>query len=399
VNKNLKKSLLKDPLYIAKKLIKFPSETPKDEGVLFFLEEILKELDFKCYRMPSGKKNQKGKDALVNNLYATKGRGQNLCFAGHVDVVPAGDVSAWKFPPYKSIVYNGNLYGRGASDMKGAIAAFVAATARYMSEKELDFNLSLLITGDEEGIAEHGTKSMLPRLKKIGKKINHCIVGEPTNPNKIGEMIKIGRRGSLHGIITITGIQGHVAYPDKAENPLPIISKIVKVLSSKVLDKGNKHFQPSNLEFLSIDTGNTVDNVIPSKVMAKFNIRFNTLQTEKRLKNIIIKEIKKEVKNNKNIKWNLKLDLSGDPFLTKPNEFTNMVLNSVLKITGIKPKLSTSGGTSDARFIKNICPVVEFGSVGKTMHKINEKISIKDLESLTKIYYEVINGYQQIALK
>ncbi len=399
MNKNLKISFLKDPLYIAKKLIKFPSETPKDEGVLFFLEEILKELDFKCYRMPSGKKNQKGKDALVNNLYATKGRGQNLCFAGHVDVVPAGDVSAWKFPPYKSIVYNGNLYGRGASDMKGAIAAFVAATARYMSEKELDFNLSLLITGDEEGIAEHGTKSMLPRLKKIGKKINHCIVGEPTNPNKIGEMIKIGRRGSLHGIITIIGIQGHVAYPDKAENPLPIISKIVKVLSSKVLDKGNKHFQPSNLEFLSIDTGNTVDNVIPSKVMAKFNIRFNTLQTEKRLKNIIIKEIKKEVKNNKNIKWNLKLDLSGDPFLTKPNEFTNMVLNSVLKITGIKPKLSTSGGTSDARFIKNICPVVEFGSVGKTMHKINEKISIKDLESLTKIYYEVINGYQQIALK
>ena len=399
MNKNLKISFLKDPLYIAKKLIKFPSETPKDEGVLFFLEEILKELDFKCYRMPSGKKNQKGKDALVNNLYATKGRGQNLCFAGHVDVVPAGDVSAWKFPPYKSIVYNGNLYGRGASDMKGAIAAFVAATARYMSEKELDFNLSLLITGDEEGIAEHGTKSMLPRLKKIGKKINHCIVGEPTNPNKIGEMIKIGRRGSLHGIITIIGIQGHVAYPDKAENPLPIIPKIVKVLSSKVLDKGNKHFQPSNLEFLSIDTGNTVDNVIPSKVMAKFNIRFNTLQTEKRLKNIIIKEIKKEVKNNKNIKWNLKLDLSGDPFLTKPNEFTNMVSNSVLKITGVKPKLSTSGGTSDARFIKNICPVVEFGSVGKTMHKINEKISIKDLESLTKIYYEVINGYQQIALK
>ena len=399
MNKNLKISFLKDPLYIAKKLIKFPSETPKDEGVLFFLEEILKELDFKCYRMPSGKKNQKGKDALVNNLYATKGRGQNLCFAGHVDVVPAGDVSAWKFPPYKSIVHNGNLYGRGASDMKGAIAAFVAATARYMSEKELDFNLSLLITGDEEGIAEHGTKSMLPRLKKIGKKINHCIVGEPTNPNKIGEMIKIGRRGSLHGIITIIGIQGHVAYPDKAENPLPIISKIVKVLSSKVLDKGNKHFQPSNLEFLSIDTGNTVDNVIPSKVMAKFNIRFNTLQTEKRLKNIIIKEIKKEVKNNKNIKWNLKLDLSGDPFLTKPNEFTNMVSNSVLKITGVKPKLSTSGGTSDARFIKNICPVVEFGSVGKTMHKINEKISIKDLESLTKIYYEVINGYQKIALK
>ena len=399
MNKNLKKSLLKDPLYIAKKLIKFPSETPKDEGVLFFLEEILKELDFKCYRMPSGKKNQKGKDALVNNLYATKGRGQNLCFAGHVDVVPAGDVFAWKFPPYKSIVHNGNLYGRGASDMKGAIAAFVAATARYMSEKELDFNLSLLITGDEEGIAEHGTKSMLPRLKKIGKKINHCIVGEPTNPNKIGEMIKIGRRGSLHGIITIIGIQGHVAYPNKAENPLPIMSKIVKVLSSKVLDEGNKHFQPSNLEFLSIDTGNTVDNVIPSEVKAKFNIRFNTLQTEKRLKNIIIKEIKKEIKNNKNIKWDLKLDLSGDPFLTKPNEFTNMVSNSVLKITGLNPKLSTSGGTSDARFIKNICPVVEFGSVGKTMHKINEKISIKDLESLTKIYYEVINGYQKIALK
>tara|TARA_B100000686_G_scaffold338737_1_gene411717 strand:+ start:21316 stop:22515 length:1200 start_codon:yes stop_codon:yes gene_type:complete len=399
LNKNFKKSILKDPLYIAKKLIKFPSETPKDEGVLFFLEDLLKELGFKCYRMPSGKKNQKGKDALVNNLYATKGKGKNLCFAGHVDVVPAGNISAWKFPPYKSMVHNGYLYGRGAADMKGAIAAFVAASARYMNDKELDFNLSLLITGDEEGIAEHGTKSMLPRLKKIKKKINHCIVGEPTNPNKIGEMIKIGRRGSLHGNITIIGVQGHVAYPDKVENPLPIMSKIVKALSCKVLDKGNKHFQASNLEFLSIDTGNIVDNVIPSEIKAKFNIRFNTLQTEKKLRNIIIKEIKKEIKNNKDIKWNLELALSGEPFLTKPNEFTNIVSNSVFKITGVKPELSTSGGTSDARFIKNICPVIEFGSVGKTMHKINEKISIKDLESLTKIYYEIINGYQQIALK
>ena len=385
MNKNFKTTNLKDPLYIAKKLIRFPSETPKDEGILLYLEDLLKELDFKCYRMPSGKKNHKGKDALVNNLYAVKGEGRNLCFAGHVDVVPAGNIFEWKFPPYKSKVHNGYLYGRGASDMKGAIAAFIAASTRYMNEKELNFSLSLLITGDEEGIAEHGTKSMLPRLKTIGEKINHCIVGEPTNPNKIGEMIKIGRRGSLHGTITIIGKQGHVAYPDKAENPLPIMSKIVKALSSKVLDKGNKHFQRSNLEFLSIDTGNIVANVIPSEIKAKFNIRFNTLHTEKKLKNIIIEEIKKETKNNKNVKWNLELTLSGEPFLTKPNEFTNIVSNSVLKITGVKPELSTSGGTSDARFIKNICPVVEFGSVGKTMHKINEKISIKDLESLTKI--------------
>ena len=397
--KKYNKSKLDDPLYLAKNMIRFPSVTPRDEGILLYIEEILKELGFKCYRMPSGIKNQKGKNALVNNLYAVKGNGKNLCFAGHVDVVPPGDVSSWSFPPYKSKVHNGFLYGRGASDMKGAIASFIAACARHNKSKKLDFSLSLLITGDEEGIAEHGTKSMLPKLKDIKQNISHCIVGEPTNPSKLGEMIKIGRRGSLHGKITVKGIQGHVAYPHKAKNPLPVMSKIVDVMSSIELDKGNKHFQPSNLEFLSIDTDNLVANIIPAEITAKFNIRYNTLQTEQKLKKIVCDIIKKKVKNDKYIEWKVDFNLSGEPFLTKPDSFINIVSSSVKEITGIDPELSTSGGTSDARFIKDICPVIEFGSVGKTMHKIDEKVSIKDLETLTQVYYEIISNYKIIAKK
>ena len=397
--KKYNKSKLDDPLYLAKKMIRFPSVTPRDEGILLYIEEILKELGFKCYRMPSGIKNQKGKNALVNNLYAVKGNGKNLCFAGHVDVVPPGDEASWSFPPYKSKVHNGFLYGRGASDMKGAIASFIAACARHNKSKKLDFSLSLLITGDEEGIAEHGTKSMLPKLKDMKQNINHCIVGEPTNPSKLGEMIKIGRRGSLHGKITVKGIQGHVAYPHKAKNPLPVMSKIVDVLSSIELDKGNKHFQPSNLEFLSIDTDNLVANIIPAEITAKFNIRYNTLQTEKKLKKIVCDIIKKKVKNDKDTEWKVDFNLSGEPFLTKPDSFINIVSSSVKEITGIDPELSTSGGTSDARFIKDICPVIEFGSVGKTMHKIDEKVSIKDLETLTQVYYEIISNYKIIAKK
>ena len=396
---NYHRAKLEDPLYLAKKMIKYPSVTPKDEGVLLYLEEVLKELGFKCYKMPSGKKNQVGRNALVNNLYAVKGSGKNLCFAGHVDVVPPGEISNWSFPPYKSTVHNGFLYGRGASDMKGAIASFVSACARFIKNDKLDFSLSLLITGDEEGVAEHGTKSMLPKLKNIKQHINHCIVGEPTNPNKLGEMIKIGRRGSLHGVITVRGVQGHVAYPHKAQNPLPTMSKIVDVLSNIQLDRGNKHFQSSNLEFLSIDTGNDVSNVIPPEIKAKFNIRFNTLQTEKKLKKIICDAIKKEIIKTKNIDWHVDFNLSGEPFLTKPDKFINIVSNAVKEVTGIEPELSTSGGTSDARFIKDICPVIEFGSVGKTMHKINEKVSVKDLEALTKIYYEIISNYKIIANK
>ena len=395
MNFNIKKNQLTDPLYIAKELIKFPSETPKDEGALFFIEQILEVLGFECFRMPSGDINGIGKEALVNNLYAKTGNGKNLCFAGHTDVVPAGDKENWQFPPYAAKVHDGLLIGRGASDMKGSIAAFIAAFARHLNDYNKTFSISFLLTGDEEGPAKHGTKSMLPKLKAIGETIDHCIVGEPTNPNKLGEMIKIGRRGSLHGTLIINGKEGHVAYPKKASNPLPIMSNFVSVLSSLKLDDGNKHFQSSNMEFISIDTGNLVSNVIPSKIEAKFNIRFNTLQSEESLVEKIKNTIKSISYDKDSFSWELNTELSASPFITEPDNFIEIVASTIKENTGIEPELSTSGGTSDARFIKDICNVVEFGLVGKNMHQIDESISLNDLESLTQIYYNIIKKYQE----
>ena len=395
MNFNIDYEKLSDPLYVAKKLISFPSETPKDEGALLFVEEILTFLGFECYRMPSGQINGEGKEALVNNLYAKTGQGKNLCFAGHTDVVPAGNKEKWSTLPYDAQVIDGNLIGRGAADMKGSIAAFISAFARYINEFDKSFCISFLLTGDEEGHAKHGTKTMLPKLKDMGEKIDHCIVGEPTNPNKLGEMIKIGRRGSMHGLLTVYGKEGHVAYPHKAANPLPIMSKFISAISEMNLDQGNEHFQPSNLEFISIDVGNNVSNVIPLKIEAKFNIRFNTLQSEQNLINIIQDTIE-TVSYDKNIfKWKLDSELSGEPFITEPDNFINLVEESIKNNTGLKPELSTSGGTSDARFIKDICNVIEFGLVGKTMHQIDESIKVEDLELLTNIYYDIIKRYHQ----
>ena len=395
MNFNIKKDQLTDPLYIAKELIRFPSETPRDEGALFFVEEILGLLDFKCFRMPSGDIKGAGKEALVNNLYAKTGKGRNLCFAGHTDVVPAGNKENWVSAPYEANVQEGMLIGRGAADMKGSIAAFIAAFARHHNDYNNTFGVSFLLTGDEEGPAKHGTKTMLPKLKEMGEIIDHCIVGEPTNPNTLGEMIKIGRRGSLHGTLIISGKEGHVAYPHKASNPLPVMSNFVSVLASLILDDGNEHFQPSNMEFISIDTGNTVSNVIPSKIEAKFNIRFNVLQSEDSL----VKKIKNTIESisydKASFSWDLETELSGHPFLTKPDTFIEIVASSIKNITGLEPELSTSGGTSDARFIKDICNVVEFGLVGKTMHQTDEAISVEDLESLTLIYYDIIKKYQE----
>ena len=394
MNFNIDYKNLSDPLYIAKELIRFPSETPRDEGALLFVEEILTSLGFDCYRMPSGNIEAVGKDALVNNLYAKIGKGKNLCFAGHTDVVPAGNKEKWSISPFEAQVLNGNLVGRGVADMKGSIAAFIAAFARHLNDYDKSFCLSFLLTGDEEGYAKHGTRTMLPKLKDMGEKIDHCIVGEPTNPNKLGEMIKIGRRGSLHGLLTVYGKEGHVAYPHKAANPLPIISKFISALSEVELDNGNDHFQPSNLEFISIDVGNDISNVIPLKIEAKFNIRFNTLQSESSLKNIINNTIEKVSYDKKIFKWELETELSGEPFITEPDNFINIVEQAIKNNTGIEPELSTSGGTSDARFIKDICNVIEFGLVGKTMHQIDESIKVTDLELLTNIYYDIIKKYQ-----
>jgi succinyl-diaminopimelate desuccinylase len=396
LNFNIKKDQLTNPLYLAKEFIKFPSETPKDEGALFFLEEILTILGFDCFRMPSGDINGIGQDALVHNLYGKRGKGKNLCFAGHTDVVPSGNKEKWKFPPYDAVVNDGMLIGRGAADMKGSIAAFIAAAARYFYDHEKTFCISLLITGDEEGHAKNGTKSMIPKLNDMGEKIDHCIVGEPTNPNKLGEMIKIGRRGSLHGTLIVNGKEGHVAYPHKASNPLPLMTKFVNILSDLKLDEGNEHFQSSNMEFISIDTGNNVSNVIPSKIEAKFNIRYNTLHTEESLIEKIHNTIKTIPYDEHSFSWELKTELSGNPFITEPDSFVDLVSSIIKENTGIEPELSTSGGTSDARFIKDICNVIEFGLVGKTMHQIDESILVEDLEILTQIYYNIIVQYGEI---
>lgn len=393
MNFNIDKNKLTDPLYIAKKLIRFPSETPKDEGALLFVEEILSLLGLECFRMPSGDPLGTGRDVLINNLYAKIGAGKTLCFAGHTDVVPAGNKDKWSSSPFEAQLINNNLVGRGAADMKGAIAAFIAAFARYINDYDQSFCISFLLTGDEEGHAKHGTKSMLPKLKDMGEKIDHCIVGEPTNPNKLGEMIKIGRRGSLHGTLTVYGKEGHVAYPNKAANPIPIMSNIISVISDIKLDNGNEHFQPSNLEFISIDVGNTISNVIPLKVESKFNIRFNTLQSEDSLIDKIKKTIEGVVYDKNSFEWELETELSGNPFLTEPDSFIEIVEKVIKDNTGIDPELSTSGGTSDARFIKDICNVIEFGLVGKTMHQINESIKVDDLELLTKIYFDILKQY------
>ena len=395
MNFNIDYKKLSDPLYVAKKLISFPSETPRDEGALLFVEEVLTSIGFECYRMPSGDRDAEGKEALVNNLYARIGQGKNLCFAGHTDVVPAGNKEKWSSSPYDAAILDGNLVGRGVADMKGSIAAFIAACSRYIKDYDGSFCISFLLTGDEEGHAKHGTKTMLPKLKDMGEKIDHCIVGEPTNPNMLGEMIKIGRRGSLHGLLTVYGKEGHVAYPHKAANPLPIMSKFILALSELELDEGNEHFQPSNLEFISIDVGNNVSNVIPLKIESKFNIRFNTLQSESTLIDIIKNTLAKVPYDKNLFKWQLESELSGEPFLTEPDDFINIVEESIKNNTGLKPELSTSGGTSDARFIKDICNVIEFGLVGKTMHQIDESIKVEDLELLTNIYYDIIVKYQK----
>ena len=388
----MKNNDLSDPLYLAKALITCPSETPNDAGAIALLEVALKELGFNCHLFSFGNAGEKGRDALIKNIYAKKGNGNNLCFAGHTDVVPAGPLDKWNFSPFEATIEKDVLYGRGASDMKGAIAAFVAATARHLNKNKNTFGISFLITGDEEGYAINGTKAVLKKLNKMEEVISHCIVGEPTNPSKLGETIKIGRRGSLHGKIIIEGKQGHVAYPNLASNPLPQLANLVSILSNFRLDEGNKYFQPSNLEFISIDTGNYTSNLIPLNASANFNVRFNNLYNEKTLVNKL-RNILKENNSDSSLKWKLETELSGEPFLTPKDKFVELVSGAVEEVTHLKPELSTSGGTSDARFIKDFCPVIEFGSVGKTMHQINECIAIDELEKLTEIYEKILLEY------
>ena len=377
-------------LQLAKELIRFPTVTPKDAGVMKFLERKLKKLGFKTKILEF---KEKGSEP-VKNLYARLGNNSpNFCYAGHLDVVPAGNLNDWTVNPFKPSIKKGHLIGRGANDMKSSIAAFVSAVSIF-TQKNRGFkgSVSLLITGDEEGVAINGTKKVVDYLKKRKEKIDFCLVGEPTNPNKLGEMIKIGRRGSMTGRLTITGIQGHVAYPHRANNPSTSIVKILKELKDIKFDKGTKEFQPTNLEITKINIHNTADNVIPGIAYATFNIRFNNKHTSNSIKNKIEKILKK-VCNKTKSKYKIDYAVSGEAFLTKPNHTTFMIQKIIKEITKIKPKLSTTGGTSDARFIRKIAPCLEFGLVGKTMHKVDEAVSLTDLKKLSLIYLNILKNY------
>ena len=377
-------------LQLAKELIKFPTVTPIDAGIMKFLEKKLKTLGFKTKILEFNEKNSKP----VKNLYARLGnQGPNFCYAGHLDVVPAGNLKDWTVNPFKPSVKKGHLIGRGANDMKSSIAAFVSAVSNFVGNKrKFNGSISLLITGDEEGVAINGTKKVVDYLKKKKEKIDFCLVGEPTNPNKLGEMIKIGRRGSMNGRLSIIGVQGHVAYPQRANNPSTALVQILNELKKIKFDNGTKDFQPTNLEVTKINIDNSADNVIPGLANAKFNIRFNNKHTSSSIKRKIDTIIKKISNKNKS-KYKIDYSVSGEAFLTKPNNTTFMIRDIIKKITKIKPQLSTTGGTSDARFIRKIAPCLEFGLVGKTMHKVDEAVSLTDLKKLTLIYSNILQNY------
>ena len=377
-------------LQLAKELIRYPSITPIDAGVMKFLEKQLRKLGFKTKILEFKEKNTKP----VKNLYARLGtKGPNFCYAGHLDVVPAGNLKDWTVNPFRPSIKKGHLIGRGANDMKSSIAAFVSAVSIFVkNNKKFNGSISLLITGDEEGIAINGTKKVVEYLKKRKEKINFCLVGEPTNPNKLGEMIKIGRRGSMTGRLSVIGVQGHVAYPHRANNPSTTLVQILKELKEIKFDKGTKDFQPTNLEVTKINIDNTADNVIPGLANATFNIRFNNKHSSNSIKKKINKILKKICHKNKS-NYKIEYSVSGEAFLTKPNQTTYMIQDIIKKITKIKPELSTTGGTSDARFIRKIAPCLEFGLVGKTMHKVDEAVSLGDLKKLTLIYSNILKNY------
>ena len=377
---------------LAKDLIRFQSITPKDAGAINFLKKKLVKMGFKCKILEFKDKNKRSKP--IKNLYAKLGnKPPNICYAGHTDVVPPGNIKDWTINPFRPAVKNNYLIGRGANDMKSSIACFVVAVNNFLKSKsKFKGSISFLITGDEEGYAINGTKKVVDYLKKKREKINFCIVGEPTNPKKLGEMIKIGRRGSLSGKIEIFGVQGHVAYPHLLNNPINTLVKVCKALKDKKLDKGNKNFQPSNLEFTRVFVDNKAHNVIPSKAIAQFNVRYNNLHSAKSLRKLIDKIVKNLCKKNK-CKFKIEYLENGESFITKPSKTIYMAKKIIKEITKVSPKFSTTGGTSDARFIRKISPCLEFGLVNKTMHKVDECVSVSDLKKLTNIYHNILVEY------
>jgi succinyl-diaminopimelate desuccinylase len=376
-----------DPVALARALIACPSVTPADEGALDVLQAALEGLGFTSHRLTF---DEPGTEP-VDNLYARLGDGApNFCFAGHTDVVPVGDAAAWSADPFGAEIVDDVLYGRGAVDMKGAIACFAAAVARFLAARggRFEGSISLLITGDEESVAINGTRKVLEWMAENGETIDACVVGEPTNRETLGDMVKIGRRGSISGKLTVRGTQGHVAYPQLADNPVPRLVKTLAALDDRVLDEGTEHFQPSNLEVTTIDVGNAAGNVIPAEAMAEFNIRFNDHHTGASLSEWLHATCAEHAGEHE-----LGLHHSGDAFLTPPGPLSALMSETVTRVLGVPPELSTTGGTSDARFIKDYCPVAEFGLVGQTMHKVDERVALKELHALTDIYAAVLDAY------
>jgi succinyl-diaminopimelate desuccinylase len=378
-----------DPVAIARDLIRCPSVTPAAGGALAYLQDVLTSAGFAAERVSFSEPGTPD----VDNLYARIGSGSpHLVFAGHTDVVPPGNETAWTHPPFGAEIAGGLLYGRGAADMKGAIACKLAAALDYLSAAgRPKGSISFLITGDEEGVALNGTIKLLKWAAARGEKFDHCILGEPTNPNALGDMIKIGRRGSLNATLIVTGTPGHVAYPALADNPVRGIVVLMSALMSAPLDGGSTHFDPSNLEFTSVDVGNKTVNVIPGEARARFNIRYNDRHTRDSLKALI--ETRAATAGG-GIRWRIVWEPSNaDVFLTQPGPFVDLVAGTIKDVTGRMPALSTSGGTSDARFIKDYCPVIEFGLAHQTMHKIDERVPTADLVTLTAIYRRILERY------
>ncbi|MEL6377773.1 MAG: succinyl-diaminopimelate desuccinylase, partial [Pseudomonadota bacterium] len=324
--------------------------------------------------------------------WGTKGHPRSFGFNGHTDVVPVGDEAAWTHPPFGAKIDGDWLYGRGATDMKSAVAAFVAAAVDFVKEKSPEGAVILAITGDEEGDAKHGTIALLDWMQSEGEKMDVCLVGEPTCPNTMGEMMKIGRRGSLSAFITMTGVQGHAAYPHLAKNPLPAMARLMDRLSTTELDQGTAHFDPSTLAVVNIDTGNPTTNVIPASCRATVNIRFNDAHSGSSLSSWMQEELDR-VTAEFDVAAEMKIKISGESFITPPGELSDLVSEAVEQETRVKPVHSTSGGTSDARFVKNHCPVVEFGLVGQTMHQVDERVETAQIKTLTAIYSRILNDY------
>ena len=383
---NMKDIGTANPIELTKTLINCRSVTPENDGAIEQVSHWLEEIGFKSEILNFEEEGT----ASIKNLWSKMGsKGPTICFAGHTDVVPTGNIDEWSSDPFDANEVNDKIIGRGAADMKGSIASFISATNRFVKEyPDFPGSIGFIITGDEEGCAINGTKKILTWMKSNNISFDDCLVGEPTNPNSLGEMIKIGRRGSVNGVITVKGVQGHVAYPHLADNPIPKLIKILENLISQKLDDGTEHFQPSNIEITSIDIGNTATNVIPKEASANFNIRYNDIFDREKIEEEVHNRIR-----SLNYDYSIKFEHSGDSFLTSPGKLTKNLSKIIEDQTGNTPELSTSGGTSDARFIKDYGNVVEFGLIGATMHKVDESAYIEDIKNLTEIYYQLLKKY------